>query len=109
MGSGKTTFVRGAARQLGYDGPVTSPTYALVNRYENRGGPAIAHLDLHRLDTLGAEDDGLIEDSLTSDAIAFIEWPAAAARVLAREPRFVIRLSHGAGGGRLAEVEEPGS
>ena len=40
VGSGKTTLVRGAARALGWGGPVTSPTYALANSDEPRGGKA---------------------------------------------------------------------
>ncbi len=107
VGSGKTTLVRGAARALGWGGPVTSPTYALANRYETPGGPAIAHLDVHRLGALAGEDEGLLDDSLTPDAIAFVEWPEIARAALPRGPRFVVRLAHD-GDGRRAMIEEPG-
>jgi len=46
LGSGKTTFVRGAARALGVQGPVTSPTYTIGHRY--RGRVDVSHLDLYR-------------------------------------------------------------
>jgi tRNA threonylcarbamoyladenosine biosynthesis protein TsaE len=74
MGAGKTTFVRGAARALGFDGPVTSPTFTIGRRYDGR--VPIAHLDLHRLSGLDDEDPALLEDYVTPEAIAFVEWPA---------------------------------
>jgi tRNA threonylcarbamoyladenosine biosynthesis protein TsaE len=75
LGTGKTTFVRGACRALGIDGPVTSPTYTIGHVLD--GDPEVAHLDLYRLGSLAAEDPALLEDYLTEDRIAFVEWPAA--------------------------------
>jgi tRNA threonylcarbamoyladenosine biosynthesis protein TsaE len=75
LGSGKTTFVRGACRALGVEGPVTSPTFTIGHVYA--ASPEIAHLDLYRLDSLAGEDPALLEDYLTPDRIAFVEWPAA--------------------------------
>src|SRR5439155_3808109 len=59
MGAGKTAFVRGACRALGVQGPVTSPTFTIGQRYAGPRGP-IAHLDLHRLDGLEDEDPALL-------------------------------------------------
>jgi tRNA threonylcarbamoyladenosine biosynthesis protein TsaE len=75
LGSGKTTFVRGACRALGVEGPVTSPTFTVGHVLA--GDPEVAHLDLYRLGSLAAEDPALLEDYLTEDRIAFVEWPAA--------------------------------
>jgi tRNA threonylcarbamoyladenosine biosynthesis protein TsaE len=75
LGTGKTTFVRGACRALGVDGPVTSPTFNIGHVLG--GDPEVAHLDLYRLGSLAAEDPALLEDYLTADRIAFVEWPAA--------------------------------
>jgi tRNA threonylcarbamoyladenosine biosynthesis protein TsaE len=75
LGTGKTTFVRGACRALGIKGPVTSPTFTIGHIYE--GVPEVAHLDLYRLGTLATEDPALLDDYLTADRIAFVEWPAA--------------------------------
>lgn len=48
LGAGKTCFVKGLARGLGYDGDVTSPTFALVNEY--RGGRLdLFHFDMYRI------------------------------------------------------------
>ena len=97
MGAGKTTFVRGAARALGFDGPVTSPTFTIGRRYEG-GRLPISHLDLHRLSGLADEDPALLDDYLTPDAIAFVEWPEIAEPQLERIAARV-KLEH-AGGDR---------
>jgi tRNA threonylcarbamoyladenosine biosynthesis protein TsaE len=74
LGSGKTTFVRGACRALGVEEPVTSPTFTIGQLYAGR--VEVAHLDLYRLDSLAGEDPSLLEDYLTPDRIGFVEWPA---------------------------------
>jgi tRNA threonylcarbamoyladenosine biosynthesis protein TsaE len=86
LGSGKTTFVRGACRALGIDGPVTSPTFTIGHVLS--GPPEVAHVDLYRLGSLAGEDPALLDDYLTPERIGFVEWPAVAAdsveRVAAR-------------------------
>jgi tRNA threonylcarbamoyladenosine biosynthesis protein TsaE len=107
MGAGKTTFVRGAARALGFDGPVTSPTFTIGRRYEpaDPAGVAIAHLDLHRLAGLADEDPALLDDYLTPDAIAFVEWPAVAEPVLELDRVAArVRLEHAGGDERRITV-----
>jgi tRNA threonylcarbamoyladenosine biosynthesis protein TsaE len=103
LGSGKTTLIRGACRALGVEGPVTSPTFTIGQRY--RGRVAISHLDLFRLQTLEGEDPGLIEDYLTPDAVSFIEWPAAAEPQLERIA-LTIRLRHAGGDEREVEIAD---
>ena len=103
LGAGKTTFVRGACRALGVEGPVTSPTYTVGQVYAARG-VEVAHLDLYRLETLEGEDPALLEDYLTPERIAFVEWPgvgeSAIERVAAR-----VRIEHAGGDRRVIEVE----
>jgi tRNA threonylcarbamoyladenosine biosynthesis protein TsaE len=104
LGAGKTTFVRGAARALGVDEPVTSPTFTIGARYHGR--VAVAHLDLFRLGgDLEGEDPGLLEDYLTPDAVAFVEWPDAAAPELEGRRVRQVRLAHAGGDVRTVEVE----
>ena len=74
IGSGKTTFIRGACRALGFDGPVTSPSYTICNRYE-QGNLLISHLDCQRLEGAVGEEAGLLDDEAGPDRITFIEWP----------------------------------
>ena len=45
MGAGKTTLVREICAQLGSEDTVTSPTFALINRYDTAEGDAIFHFD----------------------------------------------------------------
>src|SRR5207253_2427967 len=47
LGAGKTTFVRGAARELGVAEPVSSPTFMIGHRYD--APTPVAHLDLYRI------------------------------------------------------------
>ena len=96
LGSGKTTFVRGACRALGVEGPVTSPTFTIGHVLG--GSPEVAHLDLYRLGTLAGEDPALLDDYLTPDRVAFVEWPAVAEPELERVVARVL-LEH-AGGDR---------
>src|ERR1700716_2473563 len=73
LGTGKTTFVRGACRALGAGSEITSPTFTIGQRYAAE--VPISHIDLFRLRDLREEDPALLDDYLGSDAIAFIEWP----------------------------------
>lgn len=74
LGAGKTAFVRGFARGLGYPGRVHSPTFALLNEYPGGRWP-LHHLDLYRLnsaaDVFGA---GLEEYLLRPVGITLVEW-----------------------------------
>ena len=90
MGAGKTTFVRGAARELGVTGAVTSPTFTIGRRYED-GRVAVAHVDLHRLVSLDDEDPALLADYLLPDAIAFVEWPEVGASELRATHEVLLR------------------
>ena len=74
IGSGKTTFIRGACRALGFSGPVTSPSYTICNRYE-QGDLLISHLDCQRLEGASDEEAGLLDDEAGPDRVTFIEWP----------------------------------
>jgi tRNA threonylcarbamoyladenosine biosynthesis protein TsaE len=90
LGSGKTTFVRGACRALGIEAPVTSPTFTVGHRYP--GHPDVSHLDLFRFHGFSPAEWGDLEPYF-DDAIAFVEWPEAAADALP-PVRVAVRLSH---------------
>jgi tRNA threonylcarbamoyladenosine biosynthesis protein TsaE len=102
LGSGKTTFVRGACRALGVTDTVTSPTFTIGQLYA--GDPEVAHLDLHRLASLAGEDPALLDDYITPERVAFIEWPGVAEPLLERVAARV-RLEHLGGDRRRVTIE----
>jgi tRNA threonylcarbamoyladenosine biosynthesis protein TsaE len=103
LGSGKTTFVRGACRALGVEGPVTSPTYTIGHRYDG-----VSHLDLYRFEQLTDSDWGALEPYF-EDAIVFVEWPERGVGRLP-PPRVSVELAHVDAERREIRVEsgEPG-
>jgi tRNA threonylcarbamoyladenosine biosynthesis protein TsaE len=102
LGSGKTTFVRGACGALGVRERVTSPTYTIGHRYHG-DEVEVSHLDLYRFQGVSAAEWGDLEPYF-EQAIAFVEWPEAGEGVLP-SPRYAVRLRH-AGGGRAVEIDE---
>ena len=73
LGAGKTLFAGGVARALGYSGPVSSPSYALVHEYA--GKVPVYHMDLYRL-APGADWEEIgLSHYLDGKGICLIEWP----------------------------------
>jgi tRNA threonylcarbamoyladenosine biosynthesis protein TsaE len=103
LGSGKTTFVRGACEALGVRERVTSPTYTIGHRYHG-AGTEVSHLDLYRFHGVSAAEWGDLEPYFEG-AIAFVEWPEAGEGVLPA-PRFAVRLRHTAGATRMVSIDE---
>jgi tRNA threonylcarbamoyladenosine biosynthesis protein TsaE len=104
LGTGKTTFVRGACRALGVEGPVTSPTFTIGQVYGGDGAPEVAHLDLYRLASLEGEDPALLDDYLTPERIAFIEWPGIAEPAIANVAARVT-IEHAGDDRRAIDIE----
>ncbi len=100
LGSGKTTFVRGACRALGVTQPVTSPTFTVGHRYDG-----VAHLDLYRFAGVTAAEWGDLEPYFDG-TIAFVEWPEAGEDALPA-PRVRVRLRHIDEQQRMIELESP--
>ncbi len=106
LGTGKTTFVRGALRALGVTEPVTSPTFVVGILYDGARGP-LAHLDLYRLAGLEDEDPGLLDPYFGADTVTFVEWPERAESEALLGDRAIIghvTLEHAGGDRRRIEV-----
>jgi tRNA threonylcarbamoyladenosine biosynthesis protein TsaE len=100
LGTGKTTFVRGACRELGVVEAVTSPTFTIGHRY--RGEVDVSHLDLYRFSGVSPAEWGDLEPYF-DDAIVFVEWPEAGIEALP-PARVAVRLEHGGGDVRRVEL-----
>jgi tRNA threonylcarbamoyladenosine biosynthesis protein TsaE len=100
LGAGKTTFVRGAARALGIEDPVTSPTFTIGHRY--RGSVDVSHLDLYRFSGFSPAEWGDLEPYF-DDAIVFVEWPEAGEAALPTA-RVAVRLEHAGADDRRVEL-----
>jgi len=90
LGGGKTTFVQGLASSLGYEGAVTSPTFALSQIYKLPSFE-IHHYDLYRLGQSGVLGDELAEDVRDQQIVTIIEWAGIVADELPRD-RLVINF-----------------
>jgi tRNA threonylcarbamoyladenosine biosynthesis protein TsaE len=88
LGAGKTAFAQGFAAALGVEGPVTSPTFALVRQYQCHGAGAVEtliHADVYRTGTIGEVVELALAELVEEGAIALIEWGDLAAAALGHD------------------------
>lgn len=91
LGAGKTTFVHGLARGLGYDGPITSPTFTVARRYQLQDGRFLNHVDLYRVQADPMSEEALHEAVKKQDEIVVVEWAGLGGRPLP-ERRITVEL-----------------
>jgi tRNA threonylcarbamoyladenosine biosynthesis protein TsaE len=92
LGAGKTTLAQSICRGAGVRENVTSPTFALVQRYEGARFP-VYHLDLYRLDSAKDLVNLGWQDVLRDDALVIVEWPERAGDLVPRDALH-IELEH---------------
>lgn len=75
MGAGKTTLIKRIGSELGVLDDMSSPTFSIINEYENKKEETIYHFDLYRLNNVEEALDIGIEDYLYSGNLCLLEWP----------------------------------
>ena len=105
LGVGKTALARGLIEALGHEGEVPSPTYAIVQPYEELD-PPVFHVDLYRI-----EDPSEIEElglDSAADALLLVEWPERAGDKVWPEA-LSLSLEFGQNDDRILTAEVPRS
>ena len=77
LGAGKTTLVKGIAKSLRIQEPITSPTFPLSQHYP-LGSPPLIHLDLYRIEEQQVANEFFLqeeEESKAMGALMVVEWP----------------------------------
>ena len=85
MGSGKTTLIKSICEELGVEDSINSPTFAIVNEYEDREQRTIFHFDFYRIKSLEEVYNMGYEEYVYSEAICFMEWPELIEELLPEE------------------------
>ena len=75
LGAGKSEFTRGIARGLGIGGPVASPSFTILNVYDE-GRIPLYHFDWYRLSGADELYDMGLDEYLGGDGVAVVEWPS---------------------------------
>lgn len=101
LGAGKTCLAQGVARGMGIEGPVTSPTFTLVNEYH--GKLTLYHMDLYRLNSSSEMDDLGYEEYFYGDGVTLVEWAERVQELLPVE-RLEIHINRGTEGEEFREI-----
>lgn len=89
LGVGKTLFTQGLAKGLGIDGPVSSPTFTIVQEYES-GRIPFYHFDVYRIADPEEMDEIGFDDYVYGEGICLIEWAELIEEIL---PENCIRIT----------------
>ena len=90
MGVGKTTLIKAMVKELGGMDEANSPTFGLVNEYQDKNGKLLAfHFDFYRIENEAEALDLGLEEYFDSPAWKFMEWPE---KIKALLPRDAVRI-----------------
>ena len=88
LGVGKTVFTQGFAAGLGIEGPVNSPTFTILQQYED-GRLPLYHFDVYRIGDVSEMDEIGYEDCFFGDGVCLIEWPRLIEEILPEKVTWV--------------------
>lgn len=89
LGCGKTVFTKGFAAALGITEPVTSPTFTILQIYEE-GRLPLFHFDVYRIADIDEMDEIGYEEYFFGDGVCLVEWASVIEELL---PADVIRVT----------------
>lgn len=81
LGVGKTVLAQGFAEGLGIEGPVNSPTFTILQQYEDGRFP-LYHFDVYRIGDISEMDEIGYEDCFYGDGVCLIEWAQQITEIL---------------------------
>jgi tRNA threonylcarbamoyladenosine biosynthesis protein TsaE len=105
LGVGKTTLARGFIEGLGHPGEVPSPSYAIVQPYEQLS-PPVWHVDLYRIET--PAEIGELGLDAAANAVLLVEWPERAGEAAWRGA-LALSLEFAQDGDRILTAKVPPS
>ena len=88
LGVGKTVFTQGVAAGLGIAGPVSSPTFTIVQTYDE-GRLPLYHFDVYRIGDVTEMDEIGFDDYVFGDGLSLIEWADLIEEILPEQTSFV--------------------
>ncbi len=89
LGTGKTVFTQGFAAGLGIEGPVNSPTFTILQQYED-GRLPLYHFDVYRIGDVEEMEEIGYEDCFYGEGVSLVEWSSLIREIL---PEKVIRVT----------------
>lgn len=81
LGTGKTVFTQGFASGLGIKGPVNSPTFTILQQYED-GRLPLYHFDVYRIGDVEEMEEIGYEDCFYGEGVSLIEWSGLIEEIL---------------------------
>ncbi|MGN0327377.1 MAG: tRNA (adenosine(37)-N6)-threonylcarbamoyltransferase complex ATPase subunit type 1 TsaE [Lachnospira sp.] len=88
LGVGKTVFTQGFAKGLGIEEPINSPTFTIVQEY-NDGRIKLNHFDVYRIGDVSEMDEIGYEEYFYSDGVCLIEWGHLIREILPEDTRYI--------------------
>ncbi len=74
LGAGKTTLIQEIAKQMGIGDRVSSPTFSIVNEYEDKQGNLFYHFDFYRIEDIEEALEIGVEEYFDSGSYCWVEW-----------------------------------
>ncbi len=87
MASGKTTFIKGLLKGMGFESMVNSPTFTLINEYDAKH--KVVHIDCYRESDVNRWINLGIAEYFNSGSVILIEWPEIIRDILPKQTKYV--------------------